>query len=227
MPEALQLDVESKWVVRQLRETGRTQAELARYLNLTPPQINKTLKGKRKIQDREADLIREFFRVAESALPQPSISRPPPLQLVDSNVSVPLRSEMSRSLPIYGSVSAGGRLVSMKKPVDYAMRPRRLDGRDDVFALYVDDAHMSPAFEPGHLVLMESARPPAPGDNVVVQLKSETPGGDDETVIKRLVSIDEASVQLKQHNPPRQFDIPRERVERIFRVMTIGDLLTG
>ena len=50
MPDILELDVDSKWLARQLRESGRTQAELARYLGLTAPQINKTLKGRRKCQ---------------------------------------------------------------------------------------------------------------------------------------------------------------------------------
>jgi len=219
MPDILELDVDSRWLARQLRESGRTQAELARYLGLTAPQINKTLKGRRKIQASEADLIREFFGAAPP--PQVSAMRPSQVQLVDSNVTSPLRSEPSRSLPIYGSVSVGGRQLTMKKPVDYARRPRRLDGRDDVFALYVDDELMSPVFEPGELIALESARPPAPGDNVVVHLKS------DETLLRRLVAIDASKIQLRQHNPPDSLDIARADIESMWRVMKVNDLLTG
>jgi len=230
------LDVDVKWVLQQLRETRRTQTELARYLGLEPPQMNKTLKGRRRIQDREADLIREFFRVAGPSFPQPEklrltyspgMFKSEQAEEIGAGISVPLRSEMVRSLPIYGSVTAGGRRITMDKPVDYARRPRRLDDREDVFALYVDDYQMEPVIEPGKLVLLESLRPPAPGDNVVVQIKAETPDGEDQTVIKRLVATDGDSIRLAQHNPPKEFVFPLESVERIWRVMTIHDLLVG
>lgn len=223
MNDLLELDMEPRWVVRQLRASGRTQADLARYLNLTPPQINRRLKGTVRITAAEAELIREFLRAPDPqpALPPPSGMQPQRLQPVDASITEPLRSDRSRSLPIYGSVSVGGRLFAMERPVDWALKPRRLDGRDDVFSLYVDDSAMFPAFEPGEAILVESARPPGPGDNVVVHLKS------DKTLLKRLVAMGADSVQLRQHNPPQDFDIPREDIAQIWRVMKINDLLTG
>jgi len=225
MASALELDVDAKWLSRQLRESGRTQAELARYLNLEPPQVSKTLKGKRRIQGGEVDLIRQFFRASPTTdLPQPETRRPR-APFIDENMTAPLRSEMARDVPIYGTVTADGRLVAMKKAIDYARRPPRLNGRNDVFVVWVDDYRMAPAFRPGTTILVEAARPPAPGDDVIVQVRSETPGGEDETVLKHLLSIDGNSVRLEHYNPPATIDLPRERIAHLFRVMTLTDLL--
>ena len=49
-----------------------------------------------------------------------------------------------------------------------------------MFALWVDDPRMEPAYGPGELVLVERHRPPGPGCDVIVHLKSDTPGGADE-----------------------------------------------
>jgi hypothetical protein len=84
---------------------------------------------------------------------------------------------------------------------------------------------MVPAYRPGALVLVERARPPAPGDDVVVELLPATPRDDRRALIKRLVSINAKTVVLEQYNPPATLEFPRKQVGAIFRVMTVADLL--
>lgn len=141
-------------------------------------------------------------------------------------VSVPARSDMPRDIPILGTVSGGiGGLQMNGDAVDWARRPPRLAGRNDVFGLYVEDQSMVPAYRPGALILVERARPPAPGDDVVVELLPANPREERRALIKRLVSIGSKTVRLEQYNPVQQLEFPRKQVASIFRVMTMADLL--
>lgn len=145
---------------------------------------------------------------------------------IAAEVSIPARSEMPRDIPILGTVSGGpGGLQMNGEAVDWARRPPRLAGRSDVFGLYVEDQSMVPAHRPGALVLVERARPPAPGDDVVVELLPATPREERRALIKRLVSVNAKTVVLEQYNPPATLEFPRKQVGSLFRVMTVADLL--
>jgi phage repressor protein C with HTH and peptisase S24 domain len=224
--------VEGSWVLKQLEASGKSQADLARYLQLAPPVVNKMIKGRRVIKATEADQIRAFFRMPNadtgSAFPQPrnADSRIVRHSVIDANITPPLRSEMARDVPILGTVSGGAGTVQFNgEPIDWARRPPRLAGRTDVFGLYVEDLSMVPAFRPGALILVERVKPPAPGDDVVMDLSPEKPGDDQRALIKHLVAITPTLVRVAQHNPPKELEIPRKQVIRLYRVMTMADLL--
>lgn len=149
--------------------------------------------------------------------PQPALA---------STVTVPSRLEMPRDIPILGTVSGGpGGLQMNGDAVDWARRPPRLIGRTDVFGLYVEDQSMVPAHRPGALVLVERARPPAPGDDVVIELLPANPREERRALIKRLVSINAKMVKVEQYNPSLVLEFPRKQVVSILRVMTVADLL--
>ena len=84
---------------------------------------------------------------------------------------------------------------------------------------------MVPAHRPGALVLVERARPPAPGDDVVIELLPANPRDERRALIKRLVGINGKTVKVEQYNPPLQLEFPRKQVSSILRVMTVADLL--
>ena len=134
-------------------------------------------------------------------------------------------SVLPRDLPILGTVShgAGGLQRMCGGAVDYARRPARLLGRDDVFAVWVDDPTMMPAFRAGALVLAERLRPPSIGDDVLLEIEPAK-GDQPPAQIRRLISISAKTVLVEQFNPPRQLEYPRDRVT-LYRVMTIADLV--
>ena len=109
--------------------------------------------------------------------------------------------------------------------VDWARRPPRLAGRTDVFGLYVEDQSMVPAYRPGALVLVERARPPAPGDDVVIELLPADERDERRALIKRLVAVNNKFVRVEQYNPPKEIEFPRQQVAHLYRVMTMADLL--
>lgn len=145
---------------------------------------------------------------------------------IAADVSVPARLEMPRDLPILGTVSGGiGGLQMNGDAVDWVRRPPRLAGRSDVFGLYVEDQSMVPVYKPGSLILVERARPPSPGDDVVVELLPAGPREEWRALIKRLVSVTGKTVRLEQFNPAKELEFPRQQVASLFRVMTMADLL--
>lgn len=67
------------WIQQQLEATGKTQVELAAATGLTPVQVNKILKGGRKIQLDEAHRIRAFFEGrSPNSIQRIELDSPPP-----------------------------------------------------------------------------------------------------------------------------------------------------
>lgn len=146
--------------------------------------------------------------------------------IIAAEVPIPARLEMPRDIPVLGTVSGGiGGLQMNGDAVDWVRRPPRLVGRADVFGLYVEDQSMVPVYKPGSLILVERARPPAPGDDVVVELLPAGPREERRALIKRLVALNGKSVKLEQFNPAKELEFPRQQVASLFRVMTMADLL--
>lgn len=81
---------------------------------------------------------------------------------------------------------------------------------------------MIPAFKPGALVIVEKARPPAPGDDVVIEVMED---GEQRAIIKNLVFSNHKLVRLQQYNPAKEIEIDRSKIVRMFRVMPLSDLL--
>lgn len=216
--------MDAKWLKEQFARTGKTKAALARYLGLESPQVSKMVKGTRKVQGTEVDRIRAFFDVAPPANEMPpQNNNTTDASIVDANITAPLRSEMPRDVPVLGTVSGGrGGLQMNGDAVDWVRRPPRLAGRSDVFGVYVEDLSMVPAFKPGSLVIVERARPPAPGDDVVIEVME---GGEQRALIKNLVHSNHKVVRVQQYNPPKEIEIERAQVVRMFRVMPLADLL--
>lgn len=209
--------MDAKWLRDQIALTGKTQADLARALGMAPPMVNKMVKGKRGIKAAEADVIRRFFGV----------------QLVESNVrrvdtlpEIPTRSAMPRDVPILGTAWGGesGDFTMNGETGDFARRPPRYAGRDDVFALYVQGTSMEPRYFAGELILLEKRRPPQNGDHVVVELH---PGRDGtrEAFLKVLVARTGTKIRLQQYNPPKTIEIDLARVGQVLRVLNTVDLL--
>jgi phage repressor protein C with HTH and peptisase S24 domain len=143
---------------------------------------------------------------------------------------MPLRTEMARDVPIMGTVlggSVGGdaEFQLNGQIVDYARRPPRIAGRKDVFAAYVQGTSMSPWREPGKLIYVESARPPAVNDYVLVEFK---PTNGDEVrgaLVKQYKGATSTKYKLYQHNPAKAIEIDRRDVLRVYRVMDWDELL--
>ncbi|WP_442679784.1 S24 family peptidase [Sphingomonas sp. ASY06-1R] len=145
---------------------------------------------------------------------------------------------MQRDLPIYGTALGADEIVDGEaieqttlnrgEVVEYKRRPPILDGRADVYGLYVQGSSMHPRFRDGDTVFVESRKRPAVGDDAVIYLRTpdEVEGERTSSVlIKTIVRKTASYVELEQFNPAQTFRITMERVDRMDRVLTLDDLI--
>lgn len=210
--------MDPKWIAEQLERIGKNQADLARYLGMQAPQVNKIIKGKRGIKAAEADAIRRFFNT-----PSPPVVD---VRRVDTAGEIPTRSAMSRDVPLLGTVWGGesGDFTMNGETGDYMRRPPRYAGRSDLFALFVQGESMQPRYYSGELIYVEKQRPPQNGDHVVVELHPDE-NGICEAYLKQLVAMTPTKVRLQQYNPSKTLEIDRKRIHQVLRVLSMMDLL--
>lgn len=140
----------------------------------------------------------------------------------------PYRSEMPKDVPVFGTIVGGTSdqfdFELNGTIVDYVRRPPRFNGRIDVFAAYVQGTSMSPWREPGQIVYLESVKPPRNRDYVLVEMKPRDVTGVRPALLKRLISVTPTKVKLQQFQPPREFDIDRASVLRMYRVVELDEM---
>lgn len=146
---------------------------------------------------------------------------------------------MRRDVPVYGTALGAARdfdghaieqtTLNRGEVIGYFPRPVVLNGRGEVYGLYIQGSSMSPRFEHGESAFVERGRTPRIGDEVVIYIR-DTDQDDGETatgvMIKRLVRMSASYVELEQFNPPVTFKIDRDRVLRMDRVIPWSELLS-
>lgn len=223
-PELASFGMDGKWLEEQLKKAGKSQADLARHLNLQPPVVNKMLKGKRRILASEADLIRAYLGGGNGLSTHSNVRR------IDPVTSLTQRDDWQRTVPVYGTVAAGAGGLQMGdgRELDWVRRPSRFEQRKgrpkDIFAVIVEGTSMQTAFEPGALAYIDPLRPPQIGDYVIAEIQ-DSKHAEREALLKRLAGQGATKITLEQYNPPHTWDVPRAKILTLYRVMTLNDLL--
>jgi len=141
---------------------------------------------------------------------------------------LPARQDMPKDVPVFGTSMGGdgtGDFEFNGQIVDYVRRPPRLDGRTDVFAIYVQGASMSPWREPGELAYVERNRPPRTGDYVVVEFQADAHNVRP-ALIKKLAALTPTKIKLQQYNPPRVIELDRmKKRHQLYRVIDWTELM--
>lgn len=239
-------------IMAQLRERrGWKRPELARRMGTSPQQIERLEKGQRRFStewfERAADALdvpRVLFLESETAAlfahaddaPLPDEPLPNAEAFKYEGASV---ERMHEDLPIFGTALGAARYfdgdaieqtqLNSGEIIGYLKRPVMLNGRSDVYGLYVHGSSMVPVYSEGATLIAETKRPPKVGDDVVVYLRPQ--GADDDgeraraVLVKRLVRRAHNWIELQQFNPAVVFRIDAAEIVRIDRVMTLGDLL--
>ena len=175
----------------------------------------------------------EVLTAVERGLPTPAAD--PTAQALEP--PSPRQLRMPRDVPILGTaegavreLNGSGELdpmsIDQSEVVDYLLRPPGVQGKRDVYALYVTGSSMEPRFGPGDPVYVDPKRAPSIMDDVIVQLA----GSDaDEPVvtlalIKRLVRRSSTWIELEQFSPPRTFRLELKHVARVHRVVPVREL---
>ena len=151
---------------------------------------------------------------------------------------------LPRDLPVYGTAlgsearveaaEGGGTLKVEQAELDqsevlgYLRRPPALEGRRDVYGVYVAGASMYPRFGEGEAVFVDPKRPPMIGDDVILFLvEADEHEGDRvrNVLVKRLKRRTADWYELEQFNPACTFRIDRKRVRAVHRIVPAGELL--
>lgn len=238
---------------RVLEEIGRgAQTRLGEYLGLDGSPMSKLVNGPRVISANEAVRIRIWLaqygkevgdgigddagELTKEATPErtdDAEDRPAPNAVMVTGAQAPRRpqrTEMPKDVPVMGTVlggSVGGdaEFQLNGQIVDRVRRPPRIAGRKDVFAAYVQGTSMSPWREPGRLIYVESVRPPAVNDYVLVEFK---PTNGDEVrgaLVKQFKGRTSTRLKLYQYNPAKTIELNLRDVLRVYRVMDWDELL--
>ncbi|MDX6806338.1 helix-turn-helix domain-containing protein [Terrihabitans rhizophilus] len=134
---------------------------------------------------------------------------------------------MPRDVPVLGTASGGtsGDFLMNGDTIDFVRRPPGAATLKGTFALYVTGASMYPRFDEGQLVYVSSARPPAIGDDVIVELHPEHDGEAGRGFIKRLKKRTPTKVVVEQFNPATEIEFDADEVKQILRIIPWTELL--
>lgn len=196
------------WIIDRLRALGRSQADLARALNLQPPAVNKIISGLRKIQSDEVRLLAIFLEWSEAdvlAWIEKSRGR--------SDAPTPARPTSGRVLKmieVSGVVHAGYFKPSIELPPEerytiqeYIQPPF---DRMNVQAFEVKGSSMDKVYPDRSLVLVVDAMylgegwRPRDGQRVLVQRRNQW--GEVECTIKEVAwDDDEMLLWPRSHDP--------------------------
>jgi hypothetical protein len=220
--------------------TGVSASVLAREAGLTPSTLTRPLHQpvKHRLSTPTLEKLREKWPNFPGWNPQPADD------LIPATNGAPFQMEgagtqrMHRDVPVYGTALGADEIVDGEAieqttlnrvdVVEYKRRPTILDGRADVYGLTIQGSSMSPVFQDGRTVFVESRKRPAIGDDAVIYLRAphEIDGETIERVlIKRVVRKTASYVELEQFSPAKTFRIEMERVYRMDRVLTLDDLI--
>jgi hypothetical protein len=148
-------------------------------------------------------------------------------------------NRMERDLPIYGAALGAEKIVdgeavelttlNRAEIIEYRERPPILNGKKDVYGLYVQGSSMDPAFDDGDLLVVQKGVALSSGDFVVVYLRPRDDSDDGEratsVLVKRLVKRSAQFLELRQYEPALTFRIPANEVLRIDKALRTRDLL--
>lgn len=230
-------------IAAERKARGMNRPELARLMGTTPQQVERLEKGQRRLSEDWLNRAATAFGIPTTALLSDE-SPQPPAEAVKPNASPFLYegASMTRAqenLPLFGTALGATRqfegeaieqtTLNSGDIVRYVTRPTVLNGRGDVYGLYVQGHSMEPAHSAGAMLIAEQKRPPRIGDDVVVYLRPDGEDDDGEraraVLVKRLVKRGTTWIELEQFNPPLTFRLEKADFVRIDRVMLTEDLL--
>ncbi len=194
-------------VRERLKAMGRSQADLARHLNLDPSSLVKTLDGRRTLRQRELIKLETFFGeklVADTSAAPAEISS---------------RSRRSRRVPVYGYAAAGGEdriAFADDQVLEWLDPPPWWNGEADLVYVRITGDSMEPRIHSGEVIPVRLRYPPAKGDDCLVEFRDNT------ALCKTYESQKNGRVYLKQYNEAKTVDVDASTVRALHTVWRPG-----
>ena len=161
------------------------------------------------------------------AVPNARMAPDAPTEALAASVNWPL------DVPVLG-VTVGGHDGDFQfngETVDHVRRPVGIANAKRAYATYVVGESMHPVFKEGSLIYVNPDKPPAIGDNVVIELYPDSLRGDQtgqeagKGYIKELVKRTPTKIIVRQWNPPMEIEFDRDTIKEMHRVVPWNELL--
>ncbi|GAW42445.1 Peptidase S24-like protein [Brevundimonas sp. SH203] len=191
----------------RLRLMRRSQADLARTLDLDPSSLTKTIKGVRRVQPAEAIEIEKFFGEKLS------------ISVTETAPQTPRRKATPTKIPVYGYAAAGqGERIAYADShiIDYLDPPPFWRGGDDLAYVRLVGESMEPRYFSGEIVAVRLNLPPAKGSDCLIEFTDGT------AKIKTYQGQRDGRVFASQYNPDQSLSYEAATVAALHSVWKPG-----
>ncbi|MBY0250172.1 MAG: helix-turn-helix domain-containing protein [Methylobacterium organophilum] len=194
-------------------DSGPQRERLPRLAELLGIDLAAAMRGEMVLVDGPA---------AEPPKPQPNVRRPAQAEKLE----LP-KLKGPRDVPVLGTGVGGdeGDFRFNGQTIDYAPRPPGIEGKKDVFVVYVVGDSMAERYEDGDPVYVDPHRRPKPRDIVVIELKGGIEGEPGDAFVKRLLRRSGGKIIVEQFNPPKELVFDEDDVARLHRVIPWTELI--
>lgn len=217
-------------VVYRRRLLGLSQKELGEKVGVSQQAIEKiekdTTKRPRKFVELSDALGLEPYELLNGTTPERlrttfTDSTPPPVHdHAASSAPTPdpqptVAFSDKRDLPVMGRAQGGpdGNIIINDDPIDWTLRPPRLSGVQEAFAIYVTGDSMSPKYEDGDLLYVHPNLPIKKGRYVVIETR------DLRGLIKQFQKWEGDELVISQYNPAKEIRINKQEIKRVMLVI--------
>lgn len=226
--------------IREIRQGLKlNQAQFADEVGVSQGTVSKWEKGEQvpetgplieiaRLGETDAFTLMEFDQADRGKGPAPQRSTPSePNAVVATDLPPPSARGGTRDLPMRGIAVMGddGDFSFNGDVADYIPRPPSLLHKRKAFGVYATNDSMEPAYSDGDPVVIDPDRPPAIGDDVVIEMKPGPNGEPGACYLKRLVKRGPPTIVVKQFNPPKDIPFQSNEVLHVYRVVPRRELL--
>lgn len=235
--------VKVREVLQARLDAGDSARGIARRANLGPDAVRDILRG--KSAHAKIDTLTAIAKAIGSDL---SVFTEGTVQEALSGVNfennaLPNIVSWPKNVPVLGTAMGGAlelgsvasdmqveqTILGLSEVIDMVRRPPAFSENRKLYAVYVVGSSMEPRHEAGDLIYVDPKRPPAIGDDVVIQLRAPVGHDGEEQVIcgliKRLVRRNATTVELEQYNPGLRFRLGFEHIAAMHRVVRYGEVM--
>lgn len=185
----------------------RSQADLARALELDPSSLTKTLKGARRVQPAEVIQIEKFFGEKLE------------ISIAESAPQTPRRRVTPSKIPVYGYAAAGDAeriAYADSQIIDYLDPPPFWRGGDDLAYVRLVGDSMEPRYFSGEIVPVRLNLPPAKGQDCLIEFNDST------ALVKTYQGQRDGRIFAEQYNERRAMDFDAASVRALHTIWKPG-----